>query len=388
MVFTFLIALQSYLSLSSSFSSLSSSLLSISQSSSSFTKLKNSNSKNNNDNNNNNNNSINSINNNSNMKSLSLRKRLLSDFNTKSYGPFLLSGSPNIAELLAFTGYDHIVVDMEHSPIDITDTLSMLRAIDSTRGDIATLTASAGITTTTTTTTTTTITIPTTPIVRVPSHHDVANTKRILDILRPPSGIMFPMIENAEQAKLAVSSVRYPTNGIRGCAHPFVRASLYGKDANYFYKSSYEDLLIIVQVESKDAIENIPEIGMVDGVDCIFLGPFDISCSIGKMGQFESNGEVMDLIRHAEKLVRETSEKKKQAKRRKNENDDEGEGEEEHGLILGGFRSPGRTLKEMFSDDVGYQLIAGSVDLGLIQNAAKIDLLEVRKALKAKKEKG
>jgi hypothetical protein len=140
------------------------------------------------------------------------------------------------------------------------------------------------------------------------------------------------------------------------------------------------DLLVIVQVESKIGIDNIPEIGMVDGVDCIFLGPFDISCSIGKMGQFDDKeGEVMELIYHAEKLVRETSE----IKREKNKSTDTGSGNG-NGLILGGFRSPGRTLKEMFSKDVGYQLIGGSVDLGMIQNAAKSDLMQAKKAMVSK----
>lgn len=295
----------------------------------------------------------------------SLRQQLLSNKHTKSYGPFLLSKSTSIAELLSYIGYNHIVVDMEHSPLDISSTVSILHAIESTnhhhnknKNDNA---------------------IITTPIIRVPSYDDIANTKRVLDILKPPCGIMFPMIENAIQAQKAISSTIYPPNGIRGCAHPFVRASNYGNNNHYFHHTCNEDILKIVQVESREGIMNIPEIGMVDGVDCIFLGPFDISCSIGKMGQFEEGGEVMELIRYAEQLVRETSKKKYETN---NNNDSNNNNDNGHGLILGGFRSVGRSLTEMFSDDVGYQLVSGSVDLGMIQNAAKMDFIDAKKAMK------
>lgn len=271
----------------------------------------------------------------------SLRSNLLYN-QGKSYGPFILSSSPNIAELLAGIGYSHIVVDMEHAPNDISTTTSMLRAIDSAaRGKYP---------------------VQNFPIVRAPSHDDVAMTKRILDILRPPAGIMFPMIETSEQAEAAIASTRYAPhykNGIRGCAYPFVRASEYGKNEEYFDVDSNQELLSIVQVETKKGIDNIPEIGMVDGVDVIFLGPFDISCDIGQMGQFEADGNVLQLIRHAEQLVRETSQRKREIK-----------GVD---LCLGGFRIPGRPLKEMFSEDVGYQFVSGSIDLGLLKVAALSD---------------
>ena len=282
----------------------------------------------------------------------SLRHKLLQG-NGKAYGPFLLSASPNIAELLANTGYDILFVDMEHSPTDISNMVSTLRAIDSaSRSKFP---------------------VQNFPIVRAPTHDDAAMTKRILDILRPPAGIMFPLIENAQQAEKAVASTRYPCHykngsGIRGCAHPFVRASQFGGNEEYFDVDSNQDLLTILQVETEEGVNNIPEIGMVEGVDVIFLGPFDISCSLGEMGNFEEDGRVMGLIRRAENLVRDTSAEKKRLNG--------------IGLCLGGFRSPGRDLKEMFSDDVGYQLIAGSVDLGLLKAAAASDLALGRDAMR------
>lgn len=277
-----------------------------------------------------------------------LRTQLLHN-NAKTYGPLILSGSEVVAELLGGVGYSHIVVDMEHSPIDLATTTSMLRAIDSTsRGRSP---------------------VQNFPVVRLPMHDDIAMTKRILDVLRPPAGIMFPMIENADQAEAAVASTRYPPHrkdGIRGCAHPFVRASQYGRNKEYFDVDS-QDLLTIVQVESEEAIRNIPDIGMVDGVDVLFLGPFDISCSLGQVGNFSQEGETMQLIRNAEELIRKTS-----AKKRK---------EKGSGLILGGFRSPGRSLREMFSDEVGYQFVCGSVDLGILGNAAAADFAAGEEAM-------
>mmetsp|Transcript_26771 Transcript_26771/g.61623 ORF Transcript_26771/g.61623 Transcript_26771/m.61623 type:complete len:250 (-) Transcript_26771:194-943(-) len=231
---------------------------------------------------------------------------------------------------------------MEHSPNDLATTTAMLRAIDSAaRGGAP---------------------VHNFPVVRAPSRDDVAATKRILDVLRPPAGIMFPMIESAAQAEAAVAGTRYPPhrrNGVRGCAHPFVRASQYGNNGDYFDVDSHRELLTIAQVESEEGIEHIPEIGMVDGVDVIFLGPFDISCDIGEVGNFDPDGKVMGAIRRAERLVRETSEKKKALKGVP--------------LCLGGFRSPGRSLETMFSNDVGYQFVSGSLDLGLLQAAAKTD---------------
>lgn len=279
------------------------------------------------------------------MNMMSLRHRLLSNPSAKAYGPFLMSGSTDIAELIAGIGYDLLVVDMEHASLDVSETKNMLRAVDAAaRRSIEQDTSSSS-------------SLFTTPIVRVPSPNDIAMTKRVLDVLRPPAGIMFPMVENAEIAKVAVESTRYPSHygddsGTRGCAWPFVRASSYGENQEYYEQTCHQDLLTLVQVETENAINNIPEIAAVPGVDGIFLGPFDISCSIGRMGEFEEEGEVMKLMHYAESLVRKAAK----------ESDD--------GLILGGFQPPGRKLKDMFSPECGYQLVTGSVDLGMIRQAA------------------
>jgi 2-keto-3-deoxy-L-rhamnonate aldolase RhmA len=103
------------------------------------------------------------------------------------------------------------------------------------------------------------------------------------------------MVETAEDARKAVASARYPPHygrgkGTREYAYTMVRASQCGRNEQYD-SNCHEVLLTIVQVEAEEAIHNILEIGMVEGVDCMFLGPFDISFSIGELGDFSEDGK-------------------------------------------------------------------------------------------------
>jgi len=102
----------------------------------------------------------------------------------------------------------------------------------------------------------------------------------------------------------------------------------------------------MVQVESQRGVDAIPDIASVPGIDGIFLGPFDLSCSIGKVGRFDDN-DVKELMQSAESAVRSSK------------------------CFLAGFQSGGRNLGQMF--DAGYCLVCGSVDLGLLREAARKD---------------
>lgn len=266
---------------------------------------------------------------------ISLRKHLLQG--GKSYGPVCMSDSPIIMEVLSMSGYGHMIVDHEHSPTDSSSGQRLLQAIDA-----------AGTSTC--------------PIVRVPSS-DPAYMKKILDSMRLPGGVLVPMVEDRTTAEEVVSATRYPRQqsdpysigGMRGCAVPFVRASGYGSNPNYM-KECQEDLLVMVQVETEEGVAAIPEISAVQGIDGIFLGPFDLSCSIGKVGQFD-DPEVKALIAAAEEAVRQSE-----------------------SCFLAGFKSAGRDLQTMFSND-GYSLISGSVDLGLLRDAAHEDATNANKIL-------
>lgn len=262
---------------------------------------------------------------------LCLRQRLLQ--NGKTYGTMLMSDSPIVAELMASLGYGHIIIDHEHSITDVSSGQSVLQAIDAAQMD-------------------------TEPIVRLPGH-DRVYMKKVLDSLKLPGGVLIPMVDDVETARDVVQAVRYPTQqwesheggggGVRGCAVPFVRATGWGKTPNEEYlRQCREELLVIVQVETPTAVEAIDDIAAVDGIDMIFLGPMDLSCSIGKMSAFDDK-DVSELIQTAEEKVRKSP------------------------CLLGGFRPPGRELNEMFGDS-GYSLVAGSVDIGMLRDAARADV--------------
>ncbi|MEG3115251.1 aldolase/citrate lyase family protein [Salinicola sp. 4072] len=174
-------------------------------------------------------------------------------------------------EIASLCGADWLLIDMEHSPNEAMTVMSQLRAaVDATRC-----------------------------VVRPPCSDPVI-TKRLLDI--GARNLMFPMIETAEQAREVVSWTRYPPSGIRGISG-VVRANGYGTDSRYL--NTYADeLTVIVQVESPEAIRNIPEIAAVEGIDSIFIGPGDLMASLGKAGAKE-DAEHARLIEEGLKSIRD-----------------------------------------------------------------------------------
>ncbi|EEC47265.1 predicted protein, partial [Phaeodactylum tricornutum CCAP 1055/1] len=214
------------------------------------------------------------------------------------------------AEIMALAGYGHIVIDHEHAQTDVRSGQALLQAIQSTHSITP---------------------IPATPIIRVPAH-DQVYMKKALDTLRLPGGVLVPMVNDAATAYAVVQSTRYPLQ----------LASGWGASEKYAQQCQ-EDLLVMVQVETVAGVAAIPEIAAVPGVDGIFLGPMDLSCSIGKMGQFD-DPEVAEVIAAAELAVNESQ------------------------AFLGGFRSPSRSIRSMV--EAGYAFVCGSIDVGLLRDAA------------------
>jgi 2-keto-3-deoxy-L-rhamnonate aldolase RhmA len=308
---------------------------------------------------------------------VSLRQRLLSG--GRSYGPFLMSDSPAVAELLAGAGYGHVVIDHEHGPTDVRSGLRMLRAVQAAGAASALALASNPKSSDATNPV-----VITEAVVRVPSPDDPAYMKKVLDTLQLPAGVLVPMVDSAEMAADVVRSTRYPAQqrpplggdhddgddddddetrharlgGIRGNAWPLARASRYGANAGYVGETD-RDLLVMVQVETPRAVEAIPDIARVPGVDAIFLGPLDLSTGMGKMGRYEDD-EVASAIRGAERAVLRS------------------------GCLLAGFRPPGRELSDMFMS--GYSFVAGSADLGLLRDAAARDLADAAAAMRGAEE--
>ncbi|XP_063946647.1 uncharacterized protein LOC108210649 [Daucus carota subsp. sativus] len=248
------------------------------------------------------------------------------------YGLFLLSFSPTLAEISGLAGYDFVVVDMEHGPGGVSDALPCLRALAATA---------------------------TPAIIRVPETSDTW-AKKALDL--GPQGIMFPMIDSPKLARKAVSYCRFPPNGVRGSAHTVVRASGYGIDNGYL--NNYEDeLLIMCQVECEEAVKKVEEIAEVEGVDCVQMGPLDLSASMGYLWD-PGHKKVREMMRVAEKGVLKTGKKK---------------GKEYDGTFLAGFAMPHDSPEELRKR--GYHMVSGAVDVGLFRNAAVEDVRKFKSGL-------
>lgn len=180
---------------------------------------------------------------------------------------------------------------------------------------------------------------------------------------------MFPMIDTPKMAKRAVSYCRFPPNGVRGSAHTVVRASGYGIDSGYL--NSYEDeLLIMCQVECEEAVKKMEEIAEVEGVDCIQMGPMDLSASMGYLWD-PGHKKVREMMRVAEKGVLKTGKKK---------------GKDYDGTFLSGFAMPHDSPEELRKR--GYHMVSGAVDIGLFRNAAVEDVRKFKAGLVEVEDEG
>ena len=159
---------------------------------------------------------------------------------------------PMVSEALAGTGFDWLVIDTEHSPTDVPDTLAMMQAMAP---------------------------YPVSPVVR-PASNDAVLIKRLLDL--GAQTLMVPYVQNAAEAQAAVAAMRYPPRGIRGVAG-MTRAGRFGAVENYTARAEQE-LCLIVQVETAEALGQIEGIAAVDGVDALFIGPSDLAASMGHPG--------------------------------------------------------------------------------------------------------
>ncbi|OVA14755.1 Aldehyde-lyase domain [Macleaya cordata] len=246
------------------------------------------------------------------------------------YGLFLLSFSPTLAEIAGLAGYDFVVVDMEHGHGGISDALPCLHALAATG---------------------------TPAILRLPESSPTW-AKKALDL--GPQGIMFPMIDGPKSAKKAVSYCKFPPAGVRGSAHTVVRASNYG--INDGYLTNYEDeLLIMCQVESEEAVKKIEEIAKVDGVDCIQMGPLDLSADLGYLWD-PGNKKVREMMRAAEKGVLGTK-----------------GGDGGGGAYLAGFAMPHDSPEQLRMR--GYHMISGAVDVGLFRSVVVEDVKRFKMGL-------
>ncbi len=186
-------------------------------------------------------------------------------------GTWLMAAAPATAEAMGYTGFDFLVVDMEHVPIEVSDLTHILRAIGCTPADA---------------------------VVRL-AWNDQVLIKRVLDA--GAQTIMVPFVQTADEARQAVSFAKYPPEGVRGVAAVH-RGSRFGRVGDYLKRANGE-VAVIVQLETPDAIARLPEIAAVPGVDALFVGPGDLSAAMGHIGNI-AHPEVQALIEKAAKTSR------------------------------------------------------------------------------------
>ncbi len=172
-----------------------------------------------------------------------------------SLGSWMSMAHPSIAEILAGAGYEWVVVETEHTAIDNSEVLRLMIAIER-----------AGAV----------------PLVRL-AWNDPIQCKAVLD--SGAAGVIVPMVNTREDAELAVKSAKYPPMGFRGVG--LARAQGYGARFSEYVTNANADTLLIVQIEHKDAVANIESILDVPGIDGTFIGPYDLSMSMGLAGQLD-----------------------------------------------------------------------------------------------------
>lgn len=183
-------------------------------------------------------------------------------------GTWIMSASPIVVEAVGCAGFDWGVIDMEHTPLDLMDLVHMLQAVGNT---------------------------PMQPVVRVP-WNDTVQVKRVLDA--GARTLLFPFIQNAEEATRAVAATRYAPAGVRGMAG-MSRGSRFGTTPDYF-KVANDGICNLLQMETVESVAQLEAIAAVPGVDALFVGPGDLSGTMGHVGQL-THPEVMKVMADAAK---------------------------------------------------------------------------------------
>jgi 2-dehydro-3-deoxyglucarate aldolase len=183
-----------------------------------------------------------------------------------SIGSWVSIAHPVVADILAHAGYDWVAIDAEHTAIDLAEILTSMMGIEG-RGSV--------------------------PLVRLSQNDDPAQVKAVMDA--GAAGVIVPMVNSKADAERAVSNVKYPPEGTRGVG--LSRAQGYGADFEQYVERANVDGLLMVQIEHINAVERIAEILSVPGIDGTFVGPYDLSASMGLSGQLD-HADVLAAQQH------------------------------------------------------------------------------------------
>ena len=180
-------------------------------------------------------------------------------------------GSNLSAEIFAEAGFDMVVIDSEHSPTTLPGLAAMMQATKGTNCF---------------------------PMVRVP-WNDMVMLKQTLDV--GAAGVHIPYVSTPEEAEAAVWFCKYPPMGVRGIAGS-QRAVCYGQDKADYYARANKDIIVMIAIETPEGVANIEKIAAIPGLDGIFIGPADLSTSMGHLAN-PAHPEVQAAIRHIEEVV-------------------------------------------------------------------------------------
>jgi 2-keto-3-deoxy-L-rhamnonate aldolase RhmA len=183
-----------------------------------------------------------------------LKQRLLNGETLN--GCWLNLGSAVTAEIVGLSGFDWVLIDLEHGAGSESTTLSQIQALEHT---------TAGV------------------IVRAEST-EPQRIHRVLDM--GAEGVMCPKVRNAEEALKVVKGLHYPPFGNRGVAK-MVRATQFAQNFNDYYQKSRDQILGVVQIETIEVLSHLDEVAAIEGVDVLFIGPADLSMELGIFGQFD-----------------------------------------------------------------------------------------------------
>lgn len=229
-------------------------------------------------------------------------------------GSFVKITDPAVVEIMGRAGFDFAIIDMEHGPISIQSAQNLIRAAEAT--DIS-------------------------PIIRV-SKNDPVEILRSLDI--GTEGVEVPQIRNAEDARIMTSAARYHPRGDRGVCR-YVRAAGYSSmDRHEYFRMANERTITIAHLEGIEAVKNLDEIMAVDGVDILFIGPYDLSQSVGVPGEVTHPL----VLKQMEEVIAAAGKAKK---------------------LVGTFADDVTAAKRWM--DAGVMYVAISVDVGIFYDACK-----------------
>ena len=252
-----------------------------------------------------------------------IRQRVLNQ--ETLFGLIANLGSSLTVEMIGAAGYDWIWLDGEHGMGGFSELVHQLQAASAT---------------------------PAAPVVRV-VWNDFPLIKRVLDM--GASGVIVPYINSPEEAAQVVRAMRYPPEGIRGVAR-LLRANTFGFDFEEYYARANRELLTVVQIETKSAVQNAEAIAAVDGVDALIIGPTDLSTSLGIFGRFKDPRlwEAFEVVAAACKQHGKSA-----------------------GILLPALDDVDRLL------EMGFRFIASGADGSLLGNALKSNLARCRQSAKA-----